>query len=133
MSLDDEARAELRELEACHRLRGMRVVDGPQGPHVTLDGVEVLNLASNDYLGLAGDRRLARAAAGALDEGGLGAGASRLIVGNHRAHVALEAEVAGWMRCAGARLFNTGYAANTGVLGALARAGDAVFSDELNH
>jgi 8-amino-7-oxononanoate synthase len=133
MSLDDEARAELRELEASHRLRGMRVVDGPQGSRITLDGVEVQNLASNDYLGLAGDRRLARAAAAALDEGGLGAGASRLIVGTHRSHVALEAAVADWMRCAGARLFNTGYAANTGVLGALGRPGDAIFSDELNH
>jgi 8-amino-7-oxononanoate synthase len=133
VSLDDEARAELRELEAAHRLRGARVVDGAQGPHVMLDGARVLNLASNDYLGLAGDGRLARAAAGALAEVGVGAGASRLIVGNHRAHVALEAAVADWMRCSGARLFNSGYAANTGVLGALARPGDAIFSDELNH
>jgi 8-amino-7-oxononanoate synthase len=132
-SLDEEARAELRELEAAHLLRVPRVVDGPQGPRVTLDGAPVLNLASNDYLGLAGDRRLARAAAHALDEGGLGAGASRLIAGNHRAHVALEAAVADWMRCSGARLFGSGYAANTGVLAALARPGDAIFSDELNH
>ncbi len=133
MGLDDEARAELRELEAAHRLRGARVVDGPQGPHVMLDGAPVLNLASNDYLGLAGDRRLARAAAQSLDEGGLGAGASRLIVGNHRAHAALEAALAAWMRCPAARLFGSGYAANTGVLAALARPGDAIFSDELNH
>jgi 8-amino-7-oxononanoate synthase len=134
MSLDDDARAELLELEAAHRLRAGRVVDGPQGPRVTLDGAEVLNLASNDYLGLAGDRRLARAAVAALEEGGgLGAGASRLIVGNHRAHVALEAAVGAWMRCSGARLFGSGYAANSGVLAALARAGDVIFSDELNH
>src|SRR5688572_17881483 len=98
MSLDDEARAELRELEAAHRLRVPRVLAGPQGLRVALDGVAVLNLASNDYLGLAGDRRLAQAAARALDEVGLGAGASRLIVGNHRAHVALEDAVADWMR-----------------------------------
>ena len=133
VSLDDEARAELRELEAAHRLRGARVVDGPPGPRITLDGVEVLNLASNDYLGLAGDSRLALCAASALEVGGLGAGASRLIVGNHRTHVALEAAVADWMRCSGARLFGSGYAANTGVLAALLRAGDVVFSDELNH
>jgi 8-amino-7-oxononanoate synthase len=133
MSLDDEARAELHELAAAHRLRVPRVVDGAQGPRITLDGIEVLNLASNDYLGLAGDGRLARAASGALDEGGVGAGASRLIVGNHRAHVELEAAVADWLRCSGARLFNSGYAANTGVLAALARPGDAIFSDELNH
>ena len=133
MSLDDEARAELRELEAAHRLRGSRTVDGAQGLHVTLDGAAVLNLASNDYLGLAADRRLAQAAARALDEGGVGAGASRLISGTHRAHVTLEAALADWTRCAGARLFGSGYAANTGVIATLARAGDAVFSDELNH
>ncbi|HWU86388.1 MAG TPA: 8-amino-7-oxononanoate synthase, partial [Kofleriaceae bacterium] len=97
------------------------------------DGTQVLNLASNDYLGLAGDHRLARAAAVALDEAGLGAGASRLITGNHRTHVVLEAALGDWLRCAGVRLFNSGYAANTGVLGALLHAGDAVFSDELNH
>jgi 8-amino-7-oxononanoate synthase len=133
VSLDDEARAELRELEAAHRLRVPRVLDGAQGPLSMIDGIEILNLASNDYLGLAGDRRLARAAAAALDESGLGAGASRLITGNHRAHVALEAALGDWLRCSGVRLFNSGYAANTGVLGALLRAGDAVFSDELNH
>src|SRR5262245_24244642 len=133
MSLDEEARAELRELEAAHRLRVPRVVDGPQGPHLVLDGAPVLNLASNDYLGLAGDPRLARAAERALDEGGVGAGASRLIVGNHRAHVALESALGDWMRSGGARLFGSGYAANTGVLAALANAGDVIFSDELNH
>ena len=133
MSLDDEALAELRALEAAHLLRVPRVLDGAQGPLATLDGIEVLNLASNDYLGLAADPRLTKAAAAALDEGGLGAGASRLVTGNHRAHVALEAALADWLRCSGVRLFNTGYAANTGVLAALLRTGDAVFSDELNH
>lgn len=133
MGLDEEARAELRELEAAHRLRVPRIVDGAQGLHIVLDGVPVLNLASNDYLGLAGDRRLARAAASALEEGGVGAGSSRLICGNHRAHAALEAAVADWMRCSGARLFGSGYAANTGLLSTLARSGDAIFSDELNH
>ncbi|HWO18387.1 MAG TPA: 8-amino-7-oxononanoate synthase [Kofleriaceae bacterium] len=134
MTLDDEARAELRELAAAHRLRAPRVVDGAPGPRIVLDGSLVLNLASNDYLGLAGDRRLSRAAAAALEEtGGVGAGASRLIAGNHRAHAALEAAVGAWMRCAGARVFGSGYAANSGVIAALARAGDAIFSDELNH
>lgn len=133
MSLDDEARAELRELEAAHRLRVPRVLEGAQGPLSTVDGAPVLNLASNDYLGLAGDPRLAGAAAAALEASGLGAGASRLVTGNHRAHVELEAALGDWLRYAGVRLFNSGYAANTGVLGALMRAGDAVFSDELNH
>src|SRR6195256_2399731 len=100
---------------------------------VRLDGRDVLNFASNDYLGLAGDPRLIRSAAAALDDGGTGAGASRVIVGNHRQHVILEAAVADWLRCGGVALFNSGYAANVGVLSALLRAGDVVFSDELNH
>jgi 8-amino-7-oxononanoate synthase len=133
MSLDDDVRAELRELEARHRIRMPRVVDGPHGPRITLDGAFVINAASNDYLSLAGDRRIARAASSALDEYGMGAGASRLINGTHRRHVALEQALADWLRCAGVRLFNSGYAANVGVLTSLLRAGDVVFSDELNH
>ena len=133
MTLDDEVRAELRELEAAHRLRLPRVVDGAQGARITLDGVEVLSFASNDYLGLARDPRLARAAANALAEDGGGAGASRLIVGNHRRHVELERAIAEWLRLPAARFFNSGYAANIGVLTALAREGDVIFSDELNH
>jgi 8-amino-7-oxononanoate synthase len=133
VSLDDDVRAELRDLEARHRLRVPRIVDGVHGPRITLDGVDVINAASNDYLSLAGDRRLARAAANALGEYGTGAGASRLITGTHRRHVALEQALADWLHCGGARLFNTGYAANVGVLTALLRAGDVVFSDELNH
>ena len=133
MSLDDEAKAELAQLEAIHRLRVPRVLESAQGPSVTVDGARVLNFASNDYLGLAGDPRLARAASASLEEDGTGAGASRLIIGNHRRHVALEAAVADWMQCTGVRVFSTGYAANVGVITTLARAGDVVFSDELDH
>jgi 8-amino-7-oxononanoate synthase len=133
VSLDDDVRGELEELGAAHRLRVPRILDGMQGPIAVVDGREVINFASNDYLGLAGDPRVMRAAAAALDEGGAGVGASRLIVGNHRQHVLLEAAVADWQQCSGVRLFNTGYAANVGVLTALLRAGDVVFSDELNH
>ena len=133
MSLDDDARDELRRLEAAHRLRVPRQVDGPQGPRVVLDGVPVVNLASNDYLSLAGDPRIARAAASAAGEDGFGAGASRLIVGNHRRHAALEAALGDWLRRDGVQLFGSGFAANLGVLGALLGAGDVVFSDELNH
>ncbi len=133
MSLDDDVRAELRQLEAEHRLRIPRVVDSPQSGTLVLDGVTVLNFASNDYLGLAEDERLARAAAAVTLEMGTGVGASRLIVGNHRQHVQLEQDVADWLRTPAARLFNTGYAANVGVLTTLLRPGDVVFSDELNH
>jgi len=133
VSLEDDVRGELEQLGAAHRLRVPRVVDGMQGRSVVIDGRTVVNFASNDYLGLAGDPRVARAAADELERSGVGAGASRLIVGNHRAHVELEASIADWMQCGGVRLFNSGYAANTGVLTTVLRAGDVVFSDELNH
>jgi hypothetical protein len=62
VSLEDDVRAELRELAAQHRLRVPRILDGAQGPFAVLDGRAVVNFASNDYLGLAGDARLGRAA-----------------------------------------------------------------------
>jgi 8-amino-7-oxononanoate synthase len=133
VSLDDEVLAELGELAGAHRLRVPRIVDGVQGPLAVIDGREVINFASNDYLGLAGDPRLRSAAAAVLCDSGTGVGASRLITGNHRQHVLLESAVADWLQTGGVRLFNTGYAANVGVLTSLLRAGDVVFSDELNH
>jgi 8-amino-7-oxononanoate synthase len=133
VSLDDDARAELLRLEAEHRLRVPRIVDSAQGPRVTLDGVEVLNFASNDYLSLARDARLALAAKAALDDAGVGAGASRLIVGNHRHHVEAEHAIGDWLQREGVRLFTSGYAANVGLLTAILRPEDVVFSDALNH
>jgi 8-amino-7-oxononanoate synthase len=133
VSLDEEVQQELARLAAEHRLRTPRVVDSMQGPRIVLDGHDVLNFASNDYLSLAGDARLMRAVSAAAQEAGAGAGASRLIVGNHRMHVRAEAAIADWLRCAGVRLFGSGYAANLGVLTTLLRPGDVVFSDALNH
>jgi 8-amino-7-oxononanoate synthase len=133
VSLEDDVRSELAQLEAAHRLRVPRVVDGPQGPRVTLDGVQVLNLASNDYLSLAADKRVLKASATALEQAGSGAGASRLIVGNHRRHISLEEAIADWLRVGGVRLFNSGYAANVGTISTLVGPDDVVFSDELNH
>jgi 8-amino-7-oxononanoate synthase len=133
VSLSDEVLAELGELEVAHRLRVPRVVDGAPGALAVIDGREVVNFASNDYLGLAGDPRLVRAAIRALEHCGAGVGSSRLIAGNHREHAQLESAVADWLRSDSARLFNSGYAANVGLLTALLRAGDVVFSDELNH
>lgn len=133
MTLEDEARAELRRLEASHRRRSPRVVDGAPGPRITLDGANVLNLSSNDYLSLAGDARIARAAAAAAEEYGTGAGASRLIAGHHRRHVVLERELGDWLGRDGVRVFSSGYAANVGTITTLVGAGDVVFSDQLNH
>jgi 8-amino-7-oxononanoate synthase len=92
-----------------------------------------VNLSSNDYLGLAGDPRLAEAAAEAARRWGSGSGASRLVTGGTRLHRELEEELAAWKGTEDAVLFSSGYLANTGTIAALVGPGDTVCSDELNH
>jgi 8-amino-7-oxononanoate synthase len=98
-----------------------------------MDGREALDFASNDYLGLAADSRLADAAADALRVHGTGAGAARLITGNHPLHEELEHELASLKGAGAALLFSSGYSANTGVIPALTDREDLIYSDELNH
>jgi 8-amino-7-oxononanoate synthase len=129
--LDLEER--LAELESQGLRRRLRLIDGPQGPQVVLDGRQVLLLCSNNYLGLADHPRLRSAAAKAALGLGTSAGASRLISGSMRIHTELEARLAEFKGTEGALLFGSGYLANTGVIAALARRGEVVFSDELNH
>lgn len=111
----------------------MRLVAGPQGPRVLLDGKRVLLLCSNNYLGLADHPSVREAAARAAMRYGVGAGASRLISGNMTLHRRLEERLASFKGTEGCLLFGSGYLANMGVIAALAREGDVVFSDELNH
>jgi glycine C-acetyltransferase/8-amino-7-oxononanoate synthase len=113
--------------------RRMRTVESAQGPRVCLDGDDVLLLCSNDYLNLASHPDVVAAAAAATERWGAGAGASRLISGNMTPHDELEQRLAGFHGTETALLFGSGYLANTGVIAALARRGDVVFSDELNH
>ncbi len=126
-------KAELAELDARGLRRRMRPVDGAQRYEVVVDGRLAANFSSNNYLGLADDPRLARAAAEATAQSGFGAGASRLIVGNLAPHRALEARLAEWKGAEAALLFNSGYHANVGLVSALAGPDDVVFSDALNH
>lgn len=93
----------------------------------------VLNLASNDYLGLADDPRVVAAAHHALDRWGVGAGASRLVTGHTEAHAELEHALARFKGAEAALVFSSGYAANVGVLTALAGPRDVIFVDRLNH
>jgi 8-amino-7-oxononanoate synthase len=113
--------------------RRLRLISGPQGPRVTLDGEQVLLLCSNDYLGLANHPKVRSAAADAAMRWGAGAGASRLISGNMQPHVRLEKRLAAFKGYDSALLFGSGYLANTGTIAALAGRGEVVFSDELNH
>jgi glycine C-acetyltransferase/8-amino-7-oxononanoate synthase len=111
----------------------MRLVAGPQGPRVMLDGRRVLLLCSNNYLGFADHPRVRGAAAEAAKRYGVGAGASRLVSGNMTLHRRLEERLATFEQTERCLLFGSGYLANTGVIAALAREGDVVFSDALNH
>ncbi|MGZ4269485.1 MAG: 8-amino-7-oxononanoate synthase [Solirubrobacteraceae bacterium] len=111
----------------------MRMVSGPQGPRVLLDGKPVLLLCSNNYLGLADHPRVREAAADAAMRWGVGAGASRLVSGTMTVHRRLEERLARFKGTEAALLFGSGYLANMGVVGALAGRGQVVFSDELNH
>jgi glycine C-acetyltransferase/8-amino-7-oxononanoate synthase len=113
--------------------RRMRMISGPQGPRVLLDGRPVLLLCSNNYLGLADHPRVREAAAEAAMRYGAGAGASRLVSGNMRIHRRLEERLAEFKGYPSALLFGSGFLANTGVIQALARPGEVVFSDALNH
>ena len=122
--------AEIRDRGLYRRLR---VVSGPQGPRVLLDGRPVLLLCSNNYLGLADHPAVREAAAEAAMRYGAGAGASRLISGNMTIHRRLEERLAEFEGSEACVLFGSGYLANTGVISALAREGDVVFSDALNH
>ena len=128
-----EIEARLDELKAIGLHRRTRLVSGPQGPHVLLDGKPVLLLCSNNYLGLADHPRVREAAADAATRWGVGAGASRLVSGTMTIHRRLEERLAAFKRREAALLFGSGYLANLGAISSLARPGDVIFSDELNH
>ncbi len=100
---------------------------------IRLDGREVLNFCSNDYLGYAAHPAVRAAAKDAIDAWGWGTGASRLVCGTQAPHVELERAVAEWLGEEDAVLFPSGAAANAGIVGAAARRGDTVLSDALNH
>lgn len=126
-------RKELEALREQGMLRTLKTVAGPQGPRVVVDGREVLLLCSNNYLGLAGHPALIEASCEATRHFGVGSGASRLVSGTMELHEQLEARIADFKGTEGALVFNSGYAANTGILQGLAGPGDLIFSDVLNH
>jgi 8-amino-7-oxononanoate synthase len=114
------------ELGALERACRLRVRPGPVGS-------EALNLCSNDYLGLVSGGRLSDAAREAAARVVVGAGASRLVFGEHEAHRSLETALARWLCADETLVFSSGYACNVGLLPALAGPGDRVVSDVLNH
>jgi glycine C-acetyltransferase/8-amino-7-oxononanoate synthase len=128
-----EIEERLQELSELGLRRRTRLVSGPQGPHVVIDGKPVLLLCSNNYLGLADHPRVRQAAGEAAMRWGVGAGASRLVSGTMTIHRRLEERLAAFKGRESALLFGSGFLANAGVIAALAGPGDVIFSDALNH
>ena len=129
----EQLREDMAQLERDGLLRHRRTLDSPQGARAAIDGRQVLNFSSNDYLGLAADPRLAAAAHAAIDAFGTGAGASPLVSGHQRVHQEAEERFARFAGVEKALLFGSGYAANLGVVTALCDREAEVFGDRVNH
>jgi glycine C-acetyltransferase len=123
----------LAEIQDAGLFKAERSLQSPQGPRVTIDGREYLNLCTNDYLGLADHPDVVAAAHAALDRDGFGMASVRFISGTHEEHRALENELTEWLGTDDTILFPSCFDANGGVFETLLDAEDAVISDELNH
>nr|MBO2477783.1 8-amino-7-oxononanoate synthase [Bacillota bacterium] len=110
-----------------------RVFEGPQGPRAIIDGREVVNLSSNNYLGLANHPRVREAAIKAIEEYGAGTASVRSIAGTMSLHVELERRLAAFKRTEAALVFQSGFTANAGTVAAILGKEDVIISDELNH
>jgi 8-amino-7-oxononanoate synthase len=124
---------QLQALRARSLHRKMREIGSAQGAEVQIVGRQLINFSSNDYLGLAADPILRKAAIAAIEEFGVGAGASRLISGTQSPHLALESALARWKRLPAAICFSSGYAAAVGTLPTLASKHDVIILDKLCH
>jgi glycine C-acetyltransferase len=123
----------LDELRARGTYFRLRVLDDQQAPVCHYDGKEVINLASNNYLGLANHPRLIQAAMEATRTYGVGSGAVRTIAGTMRLHMELEERIARFKNVEACVVFQSGFAANAGTVSAILGKDDFILSDELNH
>jgi glycine C-acetyltransferase len=131
--MTDFIQDQLQSLRKASLYRRLRSVAGEQDAVLTVDGRQVLNLCSNNYLGLANHPALRKAAKEAIDRYGCGSGASRLISGNMTLHEELESQIAELKGTEAALVFNSGFQANTGIIPVLVGEGDVILSDALNH
>ena len=131
-SLDDFASRKLAALDDV-RLRRTPVVTARDGIYVERAGRRLISFSCNDYLNLSRHPTVIKAAVDAAERYGTGAGASRLVTGNHPLHVELEARLARLKATDAACVFGSGYLANTGIVPALVRSGDLILADELSH
>ena len=123
----------LNDLKRQHRYRARRVTQSPQQVDLVIDGKQVINFCSNDYLGFANHPRIKQAMIDGVKKYGAGSGSAHLINGHSEAHHLLEEELAAFTGYPRAILFSTGYMANIGICQALLDKNDYVFEDRLNH
>src|SRR5262245_15592182 len=124
---------ELNDLRAQGLYRPLRVLDEEQKAHTTIDHRPVVNLSSNNYLGLTTHPRLRERARAALDSLGVGTGSVRTIAGTMAIHVELERRLAAFKKTEAAVVFQSGFTANAGTVSSLLGRDDVIVSDELNH
>ena len=124
---------EIAELKQSGLFTNIRTLSSPQGAWLTVDGKQVLNFCSNNYLGLANHPQLVERAKEAIDELGIGPAAVRTIAGTMSIHTELERRLAAFKRVEAAITFQSGFTANLGTIPALVSSEDIIFSDELNH
>jgi glycine C-acetyltransferase len=124
---------ELNTLREQGLFRPLRILDGEQAAHASIDRRSVVNLSSNNYLGFTTHPRLRERALDALGVLGVGTGSVRTIAGTMQIHMELERRLAEFKRCEAAVVFQSGFAANAGTVAALLGREDVIVSDELNH
>ena len=125
--------ARVAERERAGLLRRARTLDAARGVRITVDGCELINFCSNDYLGLAQDARIIKALRSSANESGVGSTASHLVCGHRREHAQLEAALCAWTGREAAMLFSSGWLANLGVMQALLDRDSICVQDKLNH
>jgi glycine C-acetyltransferase len=123
----------MEDLEKQHLHYRLRILEGEQKPIATVDGKEVINLSSNNYLGLTTHPKLRRAAIDAIRKFGVGSGAVRTIVGTMKIHMDLEEQIARFKGTEACVVFQSGFTANSGTVSAILGKEDLIISDELNH
>jgi len=133
MFYEAQLKQALEEKKQQHLFRHRRVLAGPQGAEVLVDGQSLVNFCSNDYLGLANNRDVIKRFQSAANQYGVGSGASHLVIGHSAVHHELEERLADWVGASRVLLFSSGYMANLGAINSLVGRGDFVYQDRLNH
>src|SRR5271167_1999027 len=123
----------IEDLKAKHLYFNLRILEGEQKPVANFNGKEVINLSSNNYLGLTTHPKLRRAAIDATRKFGVGSGAVRSIAGTMKMHMDLETQIASFKKVEACVVFQSGFASNAGTVSAILGKDDLVISDELNH